>query len=80
MASSTTKKKSSGSSHLLQDLLGLVFLFLAIFTVLSLISYSSQDPSFFTSARTPARNLAGILGSQWSSMLWAGLGAAAFMQ
>jgi S-DNA-T family DNA segregation ATPase FtsK/SpoIIIE len=81
MASSTTTKKSPTSSHLLQDLLGLVFLFLAIFTVLSLVSYSSSDPSFFTSARqNTARNLAGIMGSQWSSILWAGLGAAAFLQ
>ncbi len=80
MASSTNKKKSPASSHLLQDLLGLVFLFLAIFTLLSLCSYSSQDPSFFTSAKTPARNLAGLIGSHWASMLWQTMGAAAFMQ
>jgi len=80
MASSATSKKSSGSSHLLQDLLGLVFLFLAIFTFLSLISYSSQDPSFFTSARSPAKNLAGLAGSHWASLLWQTMGAAAFMQ
>lgn len=80
MASSTTSKKSSSPSHLFQDLLGLIFLFLAIFTALSLVSYSSQDPSFFTSARTPARNLAGLVGSHWASILWQALGAAAFMQ
>ncbi len=80
MASSASAKKPGGSSHLLQDLLGLVFLFLAIFTLLALCSYSSQDPSFFTSARTPAKNLAGIAGSHWASILWQTMGAAAFMQ
>lgn len=83
MATSANSKKTSGSSHsshLLQDLLGLVFLFLSIFTLLSLLSYSSQDPSFFTSARTPAKNLAGLAGSHWASVLWQTMGAAAFMQ
>ena len=80
MASSSTTKKSPVSSHLLQDLLGLVFLFLAIFTLLSLLSYSSQDPSFFTSAKTPPHNLAGLVGSHWASILWQTMGAAAFMQ
>lgn len=79
MTSSSTKK-NSGSSHLLQDLLGLSFIFLAIFTVLSLVSYSSQDPSFFTSARSPAKNLAGLAGSHWAAALWQLMGAAAFMQ
>lgn len=76
----SNSKKSSSQSHLLQDLLGLVFLFLSIFTVLSLVSYSNQDPSFFTSAKTHARNLAGLVGSHWASMLWQAMGAAAFMQ
>lgn len=80
MASSASSKKSSAPSHLLQDLLGLVFLFFAIFTFLSLISYSNQDPSFFTSARNPAKNLAGLAGSHWASLLWQTMGAAAFMQ
>jgi S-DNA-T family DNA segregation ATPase FtsK/SpoIIIE len=79
MAANTNAKKSQGHSHLLQDLLGLIFLFFAIFTVLALCSYSSSDPSFFTSANSPAKNLAGILGSQWASALWQTLGAAAFM-
>lgn len=80
MAASANSKKKPASSHLLQDLLGLSFIFLAIFTFLSLISYSSQDPSFFTSARSPARNLAGLAGSHWASVLWQVMGAASFMQ
>ncbi|MGZ3719372.1 MAG: DNA translocase FtsK [Bdellovibrionota bacterium] len=80
MASSSSAKKSGASSHLLQDLLGLIFLFLAIFTLLSLVSYSSQDPSFFTSAKSHAKNLAGLVGSHWASILWQTMGAAAFMQ
>lgn len=80
MASPSKEKKSSASHSLFKDLFGLVFLFFAVFTVLSLVSYSSQDPSFFTSAKTPVRNLAGILGSHWASILWQTLGAAAYMQ
>lgn len=60
--------------------MGLLFLFLALFTLLSLCSYSNQDPSFFTSSRAKAKNLAGIFGSHWASLLWQTLGAAAFMQ
>ncbi|MGZ3693577.1 MAG: DNA translocase FtsK [Bdellovibrionota bacterium] len=82
MASSTNPKKKSvaATSTLFQDLMGLFFLFLAIFTLLALCSYSNHDPSFFTSSRAPAKNLAGVLGSHWASLLWQALGAAAFMQ
>jgi S-DNA-T family DNA segregation ATPase FtsK/SpoIIIE len=82
MASSTSSKKSASkaTSTLFQDLLGLFFLFLATFTLLALCSYSNHDPSFFTSSRAPAKNLAGIFGSHWASLLWQALGAAAFMQ
>jgi S-DNA-T family DNA segregation ATPase FtsK/SpoIIIE len=79
MAISSSKKQTKASSTLFQDLAGLVFLFLFCFTLLSLFSYSSQDPSFFTSSRAPAKNLAGVLGSHWASLLWQVLGAAAFM-
>jgi DNA segregation ATPase FtsK/SpoIIIE, S-DNA-T family len=79
MAANPNTKKSQGHSHLFHDLLGLVFLFLSIFTVLALSSYSSADPSFFTSAHAHAKNLAGIIGSHWASALWQILGAASFM-
>lgn len=79
MALSSSKKSGKASSTLLQDLTGLIFLFLFFFTLLSLFSYSSQDPSFFTSSKAEAKNLAGVLGSHWSSLLWQVLGAAAFM-
>ena len=72
-------KKPKPPSTLLQDLSGLFFLFLFLFTMLSLCSYSSQDPSFFTSARGNARNLAGVMGSHWSSLLWQVFGASGFM-
>ena len=76
---SNPKKSAAASSTLLQDLAGLGFLFLALFTLLSLCSYTSTDPSFFTSAKGTARNLGGILGSHWSSLLWQVFGAASFM-
>ena len=76
---SSTKKSAAASSTLLQDLLGLGFLFLFLFTILSLCSYSSTDPSFFTSARGTAKNLGGVFGSHWSSLLWQVLGASSFM-
>jgi S-DNA-T family DNA segregation ATPase FtsK/SpoIIIE len=80
MGSSVGSKKSSASSTLLQDLLGVLFVFLAAFTLLALFSYSNQDPSFFTASRAHAKNWAGVLGSHWASLLWQTLGAAAFMQ
>lgn len=76
---SSTKKSNQASSTLLQDLSGLLFLFLFIFTLLSLFSYTSQDPSFFTSSKGASKNLAGVFGSHWASLLWQVLGAAAFM-
>ena len=76
---SNPKKSAAASSTLLQDLAGLGFLFLALFTILSLCSYTSTDPSFFTSAKGTARNLGGILGSHWSSLLWQVFGASSFM-
>jgi len=76
--SSSSSKKNS-SSTLAQDLGGLVFLFLTIFTFLSLISYSSGDPSFFTASQSRAKNLAGTFGSHWSSILWQIFGAASYM-
>lgn len=78
MATNPTKKKSS--SHLLHDLAGLIFLFLAIFTLLSLFSFQNQDPSFFTASKATAKNLGGIIGSHWASVLLQVLGAASFMQ
>lgn len=72
-------KKPKQPSTLLQDLSGLFFVFLFLFTLLSLCSYSSQDPSFFTSARGQARNMAGVMGSHWASLLWQVFGASGFM-
>jgi S-DNA-T family DNA segregation ATPase FtsK/SpoIIIE len=83
MASNVGKKNTGvarNSSPLLHDLGGLLFLFLAVFTLLSLLSFSSLDPSFFTASRSQAKNLGGVLGSHWASLLLQIMGAAAFLQ
>jgi S-DNA-T family DNA segregation ATPase FtsK/SpoIIIE len=81
MATSSNAKKtnSTKTSHLLKDIFGLLFLFLFSFTTISLWSYSSQDPSFFTASSGKAKNLAGTFGSHWSSLLWQIFGAASYM-
>lgn len=83
MASSVAKKSTGTNrnpSPLLHDLGGLIFLFLSVFTLLSLLSFSSLDPSFFTASRAQAKNLAGTFGSHWASLLLQLMGAAAFLQ
>lgn len=76
--SSKTNKKKPTSSFLFRDLIGLLFFFFAAFSLLSLLSYSSKDPSFFTSSQAEAKNLAGYLGSHWASILLQAFGAASF--
>ncbi len=81
MATTNPKKKSNSlSSPLLRDFLALCFVFFAVFTAITLFSFSSSDPSLFTASSREAKNLGGILGSQWAALLLQVFGAAAFMQ
>jgi S-DNA-T family DNA segregation ATPase FtsK/SpoIIIE len=77
--SSAKKQTTAKSNHFFKDILGLFFLFLFFFTIISLWSYHSQDPSFFTVSSRKAKNLAGTFGSHWSSILWQVFGAASYM-
>lgn len=59
---------------------GVVFLFLAIFLALALVSYHSADPSWNTSAGSRvAANLAGLVGSHLSDLLLQAFGWSAFL-
>lgn len=63
----------------LRDFAGLLAIFLAAFSMLALISYSAQDPSWFTASSRTAKNLAGIVGSYWAALLLQVFGAASFV-
>ena len=72
-------KKNPDTANLWKDLFGLTFLFLALYSLLALLSFSSSDPSLFTSSKAIAKNLGGIIGSHWASILLQIFGASAFM-
>jgi hypothetical protein len=70
--------KSKSPSPLLTDACGLSFVFIGLFTFLSLGSFSATDPSFFSSASGPAKNWAGTFGSHWAAALWQVFGAGGY--
>lgn len=71
-------RKNNPEKHsILREIIGLVFLFLGAFTVITLISYAPNDPSLFTVSGMKPQNWGGILGSYWASMLLQFFGAAA---
>ena len=66
--------------HRLNEAVGLLLLLLGLAAVLSLVSYSSLDPSWNTatgSART--HNLLGLFGARWSDLLLQVFGISAFL-
>ncbi len=85
MPTTTNKKKSvsnpnsSLSTKIFRDFSGLCFLFAALFSFLSLFSYSSSDPSWFTVSSKLAKNLGGLIGSHWSAALLQFFGAASYV-
>lgn len=64
------------SHSIVRDLVGLVFLFLSIYTIISLLSYHPTDPSFFTVTNSGPQNWGGIIGSYYSALLLQVFGAA----
>lgn len=59
--------------------MGLLCVFAALFTFLSLISYSHRDPSWFSAGAEKARNICGVIGSHWAALWLQFLGASSFM-
>lgn len=72
---STVEKKASRAP----EVWGIVFLFLAAITFLSLCSYNHGDPSFFTQSRRIPTNYIGRLGANVSESLIQLLGLSAFI-
>jgi S-DNA-T family DNA segregation ATPase FtsK/SpoIIIE len=63
----------------LNELTGLLLLSLGLVTLLSLVSYYAQDPSWDTAAEARPLNLMGYPGSYLSDLLFQSFGAAAFL-
>jgi len=62
------------------EILGLIFLFLTIFLLFSLISYSPNDPSFFNSIKTKLiQNYSGKIGANISALLFNIFGYTSFI-
>ena len=64
------------------EIIGILLVALAIFLLLSLISYSPLDPSFFSYASSRAKgihNWMGIVGAYISSLLFQGFGFPSFL-
>ncbi len=62
------------------EILGIIFLFISIFLLFSLVSYSPLDPSFFHSSINPGvSNYGGRIGSEVSSLLFNLFGYASYI-
>jgi S-DNA-T family DNA segregation ATPase FtsK/SpoIIIE len=63
-----------------KELAGICLFFLVVFTLISILSYSSQDPSFFhhTGGGAEVNNLFGVLGAQVGGLLIGLFGLGAF--
>jgi len=62
------------------DFLALLILALGILTIISIASFNIQDSSYFTNPPVrPAKNLIGVAGALWSSILLLGLGKSAYL-
>lgn len=73
------RRSNFTESPLFLDGAGLIFVFLAGFTGLSLLSYSHLDHSWFTAGSSNIKNLGGITGAYWSSLLIQCFGANSFL-
>jgi len=75
-----TEKKAQKKGNLLSEVISLIFIFLALFSLLSIISYNPEDPSW---ANIPppdhkTHNFAGKIGAYFAESLFQGLGLLAF--
>jgi len=82
MGDSMEKRSSTSGRSLKREIPGIILLAIAIFTVLSLISYHPSDPSFNVTHATRVKaihNLGGIVGSYLSDLLLQGVGLASYL-
>ena len=74
--------EASFNEKLKYEIIGILLVALAIFLLLSLVSYSPPDPSFFAYASSRAKgihNWMGIVGAYVSSLLFQGFGFPCFL-
>jgi S-DNA-T family DNA segregation ATPase FtsK/SpoIIIE len=80
MATLKKKKENKQNSLTFQnEIFGLIFLFISIFFIFSVISYSPADPSFFNSTPKSVENYGGRLGAQISAVLFNLVGWSAYI-
>ncbi len=65
--------------RLKEELTGILFIIVAVYIGISLVSYHKWDPSFFTHSRGPVRNLGGIIGSYISDLFISIFGAISYI-
>ena len=61
------------------ELTGILLVFISIFLVISLLSYSPEDPNFIFSKDTKIKNLLGFKGSFISDIFYQSIGMASFL-
>ena len=82
MGSSMAELSSASRRSLRREIPGIILLAIAIFTMLSLISYHPSDPSLnvaHTAGAHAIHNLGGIVGSYLSDLLLQVLGLASYL-
>ena len=75
------KASSSSKSGLKKEVLGVIFLALAVLLALSLLSYNPNDPSFNNRISGPSKasNLAGFIGAHLADVFFQVFGLSAFL-
>lgn len=61
------------------EIAGIVLVALALFSLISLISYNASDPSWFSASEAATRNVGGKVGASLADALLQALGLAAFL-
>ena len=66
--------------HILEEVTGIIFLGLALLVFLSLVSYTPQDLSWYTShPNVPVKNIINVFGTYLSGVLYFAFGHASFL-
>ena len=80
MANNRSKRGSEPELTLRNEIIGILFLFVSVYLIFCVISFSPVDPSFFHSTmRASVSNYGGRLGAQLSAILFNVLGYAAYI-
>ena len=85
MAVTTSAKRgeargaASPPSHIKREVIGVVLIALALLTLLSMVSFVSEELKAGTSAAPPSRNLIGAVGAFFASTLFWSIGAASYL-